>query len=116
MEAKKERRGFREGAERTRSAPLAVAACAEKTTAAASVEHPALAAPVGVAEPADATDAADAVVLDTVLAMRQIVRERGVLPFDFAGLRVMDSLNARGASVDRCLEKRGTRAWRGCGC
>ena len=35
---------------------------------------------------------ADAVVLDTVLALRQTLRERGGLPFDFAGLRVMDAL------------------------
>jgi hypothetical protein len=55
------------------------------------------------------------VVLDTVLALRQVVRERGVLPFDFAGLRVMDDLGALGQSLDRCLEKGGTSAWPDCG-
>lgn len=50
------------------------------------------------------------VVLDTVLALRQVVREGGVLPLDFAGLRVMDDLAALGASLDRCLEKRGTNS------
>lgn len=58
-------------------------------------------------------DAADAVVLDTVLALRQVVRERGVPPFGFAGLRVMDALGDLGQTLDRCLEKRGTRGWRG---
>ena len=51
------------------------------------------------------------VVLDTVLALRQVVREKGVLPFDFAGLRVMDDLTAIGQTLDRCLEKGGTSAW-----
>jgi len=55
-------------------------------------------------------DATDAVVLDTVLALRQTVRERGTLPFDFAGLRVMDALTDLGATLDRCLAKRGIRA------
>src|SRR5215208_4265249 len=62
-------------------------------------------------EPADP---ADAVVLDTVLALRQAVRARGTLPFDFAGLRVMDDLEALGETVDRCLAKRGTRISPGC--
>jgi hypothetical protein len=55
------------------------------------------------------TDPASAVVLDTVLALRQTVRERGLLPLDFAGLRAMDALSDLGATLDRCLEKRGTR-------
>lgn len=93
VEAKKELRGFREVEERTRPAE-----------------------PVVTADDKKAPDSADAVVLDTVLALRQTVRERGVLPFDFAGLRVIDSLEALGATLDRCLEKRGTPAWRGCGC
>src|SRR5215216_2979816 len=59
-------------------------------------------------------DPADAVVLDTVLALRQAVRARGTLPFDFAGLRVMDDLEALGETVDRCLAKRGTRISPGC--
>lgn len=61
----------------------------------------------------EASDPASGVVLDTVLALRQVVRERGTLPFDFAGLRVMESLGALGGTLDRCLEKRGTRDWRG---
>jgi len=56
----------------------------------------------------EATDPASGVVLDTVLALRQTVRERGVLPFDFAGLRVLQSLGALQDTLDRCLEKRGT--------
>jgi hypothetical protein len=55
------------------------------------------------------------VVLDSVLALRQVVRERGVLPFDFAGLRVMDDLTAMGQTLGRCLEKGGTSAWRDSG-
>jgi hypothetical protein len=60
-------------------------------------------------------DPASLVVLDTVLALRQVVRERGVLPFDFAGLQAMDDLKALGQTLDRCLEKRGTSAWPDCG-
>jgi len=56
-------------------------------------------------------DPAGGVVLDVVLALRQTVRERGSLPFDFAALRVMDRLAALGATLDRCLGKGGTRAW-----
>jgi transposase len=52
-------------------------------------------------------DAADEVVLDTVLALRQTVRERGTLPFDFAGLRALDALGDLGQTLDRCLAKRG---------
>lgn len=61
------------------------------------------------------TDPASAVVLDTVLALRQTVRERGTLPFDFAGLRALDALADLGETLDRCLEKRGTLGWRACG-
>jgi len=57
---------------------------------------------------AEPDDQASGVVLDTVLALRQVVREHGTLPFDFAGLRVVESLKALGATLDRCLEKRGT--------
>ncbi|MDQ3700035.1 MAG: transposase [Chloroflexota bacterium] len=63
----------------------------------------------------DPRTAADEVVLDTVLALRQTVRERGGLPFDFAGLRVQAALGALDATLGRCLEKRGTPAWPGCG-
>ena len=63
-------------------------------------------------EPADP---ASAVVLDTVLALRQTVRERGVVPFDFAGLRVMDALADLGQTLDRCLSKRGILASRASG-
>ena len=59
-------------------------------------------------------DPASEVVLDAVLALRQTVRERGTLPFDFAGLRVMDALQDLGQALDRCLAKRGTRAWPAC--
>jgi hypothetical protein len=59
-------------------------------------------------------DLSDEVVLATVLALRQLVRERGSLPFDFAGIRVMEALGDLGQTLDRCLEKRGTAAWRGC--
>jgi hypothetical protein len=58
----------------------------------------------------DGQDPADGVVLDTVAALRQTVRERGALPFDFAGLRVLGDLDALGATLDRCLATRGTRA------
>jgi hypothetical protein len=60
-------------------------------------------------------DPASAVVLDTVLALRQTVRERGTLPFDFAGLRVMEALQDLGGTLDRCLSKRGIRGWPACG-
>ena len=59
-------------------------------------------------------DAADEVVLDTVLALRQTVRERGTLPFDFAGLRVTEALDDLGQTLDRCLSKRGTPGSPGC--
>jgi hypothetical protein len=58
-------------------------------------------------------DPASAVVLDTVLALRQVVRERGAPPFDFAGLRAMDALGDLDAALGRCLAKRGTRGWQG---
>jgi hypothetical protein len=61
----------------------------------------------------EGTGPASAVVLDAVLALRQTVRERGSLPFDFAALRVVDDLAAVGATLDRCLAKRGTPAWPG---
>ena len=66
----------------------------------------------GAPEP---TDPAGAVVLDTVLALRQTVRERGKLPLDFAGLRALDALADLGQTLDRCLRKRGMRDWPGCG-
>jgi hypothetical protein len=84
VQAKKELRGLREVEERTRRA-----------------DQP---------EP---TDPASAVVLDTVLALRQVVRERGPLPFGFAGLRVLDALGDLGATLDRCLAKKGMPGWPG---
>ena len=63
----------------------------------------------------DAANPAAEVVLDTVLALRQTLRARGTLPFDFAGLRVLDDLEALGETLDRCLAKRGTRISPGCG-
>jgi hypothetical protein len=44
------------------------------------------------------TDPASAVVLDAVLALRQPARAR-TLPFDFAGLRVMDALDELGTTL-----------------
>ena len=64
----------------------------------------------------EGADPASGVVLDAVLALRQTVRERGGLPFDFAALRVLDRLEAVGQTLDRCLAKGGTRAWPGSGC
>jgi hypothetical protein len=61
-------------------------------------------------------DPASGVVLDAVLALRQTVRERGGLPFDFAALRVLDRLHEVGQTLDRCLAKGGTRAWPASGC
>jgi len=84
VQAKKELRGLREVEERTRRPHLA--------------EPP---------------DAASAVVLDTVLALRQVVRERGLLPFAFAGLRVLDALADVGVTLDRCLLKKGMPGWPG---
>jgi hypothetical protein len=63
----------------------------------------------------DPTAPATAVVVDAVLALRQAVRARGTLPLDFAGLRVMDDLNALSQTLDRCLAKGGSRGWPGCG-
>jgi hypothetical protein len=82
VQAKKELRGLRDVEERTRRP-----------------EHPA------------PTDPASAVVLDTVLALRQVVRERGQLPFAFAGLRALDALGDLGATLDRCLRKKGMPGW-----
>jgi transposase len=58
---------------------------------------------------------ANAIVLDTVLALRQVARARGALPLDFAGGRVMDDLDALGQTLDRCLTKGGTHSWLACG-
>jgi hypothetical protein len=52
-------------------------------------------------------DPAGAVVLDSVMALRQVVREQGTLPFEFAGLRILDDLAALDATLERCLRKRG---------
>ena len=62
-------------------------------------------------EQSEPLDPASAVVLDTVLALRQVVRERGPLPFAFAGLRAMDALGDLGATLDRCLGKKGMPGW-----
>jgi Transposase, Mutator family len=47
------------------------------------------------------------VVLDTVLALRQVVRERGTQPLDFGALRALDQLTALGDTLDRSLAKKG---------
>jgi hypothetical protein len=56
----------------------------------------------------ETTDPTDTVVLDTVLAMRQVARERGTPPLDFGALRALDQLTALGDPLDRCLAKRGS--------
>src|SRR3954454_11786224 len=84
VQAKKELRGLREVEERTRRP-----------------EQPA------------PTDPASAVVLDTVLALRQFVRERGQLPFAFSRLRTMEAFGGLGATLDRCLLKKGMPGWPG---
>jgi hypothetical protein len=63
----------------------------------------------------EASDPASAVVRDTILALRQTVRERGVLPFGFAGLQVLTALDELGATLDRCLANKGSPGWRGGG-
>jgi hypothetical protein len=55
-------------------------------------------------EPADP---ADAVVLDTVLALRQVARERGTQPLEFGALQALDELTALQTTLERCLAKRG---------
>ncbi len=55
----------------------------------------------------DPPDPADGVGLDTVLALRQTVRARGKLPFDFAGVQAMEALTDLGQTLDRCLAKKG---------
>jgi hypothetical protein len=52
-------------------------------------------------------DPIEGVVLATVLALRQVVRERGTQPLDFGALRVLDQLAALGAALDRGLAKKG---------
>lgn len=86
VEAKRKLRGLREVEERTRRR--------------------------AEAKPGDPTDA---LVLDAVLALRTVVRERDVPPFGFAGLRVVDALADLGQTLDRCLAKKGIRGWPGCG-
>ena len=61
-----------------------------------------------------APDPVDGVVLDTVLAQRQVVRERGTQPLDFGALRALDQLTALGDTLDRRLAKRGSRASPAC--
>jgi hypothetical protein len=116
VEAKKELRGFREVEERTRRAAARRAPAADEATSPAeNVVLDADGKDLRTARRDQPTDSAEAVVLDTVLALRQTVRERGVLPFDFAGLRVMESLDALGTTLDRCLTKRGMPGSPGCG-
>jgi transposase len=62
-----------------------------------------------------AADPEREVVADTILAMRQVTRTNGILPFEFAGLRMLDDLDALGTSVDRCLEKGGIAGFVVCG-
>jgi hypothetical protein len=60
-------------------------------------------------------DPIDGVVLDTVLALRQVVRERGTQPLDFGALRALDQLAALGQTLDRGLAKRGSLDSPACG-
>lgn len=83
VQVKKELRGLRDVEERTRQR---------------QTEHAAL---------GEAPDLADAVVLDTVLALRQVVRERGTQPLEFGALRALDELAALDVTMDHCLAKRG---------
>ncbi len=90
MQVKKELRGLRDVGERTRQRQTEHAAAGETA------------------------DPADAVVLDTVLALRQhpqagTRRERGVQPLEFGALRALDELDALDQTLGRCLEKRGMR-------
>src|SRR5262249_30035663 len=62
-----------------------------------------------------APDPIDGVVLDTVLALRQVVRERGTQPLDFGALRVLDQLAALGQTLDRGLANRGRPDSPACG-
>jgi hypothetical protein len=84
VQVKKELRALREVEERTRQQ------AAERQAAGA------------------APDPIDSVVLDTVLALRQVVRERGTQPLDVGALRVLDQLTALGQTLDRGLAKRGS--------
>jgi hypothetical protein len=63
----------------------------------------------------EAADPTDAVVLDAVLALRQVVRERGTQPLDFGALRALGQLESLGETLDRCLAKRGNPALLACG-
>lgn len=124
VEAKKELRGLREVEERMRQpaavettvpaigpgAPLNPTPAVETAPAKVTVPGSATAMPSKAA-----TDPASSVILDTVLALRQVVRERGVVPFDFGGLRVMAALDEVGETLERCLGKRGIYGWRACG-
>lgn len=56
----------------------------------------------------EAADPPDAVVVDSVLALRQVMRERGTQPLDFGALRALDQLAALSDTLDRCLAKRGS--------
>jgi hypothetical protein len=62
----------------------------------------------------DAPDPADAVVPDAVLALRQVLRERGVQPLEFGALRAQDELVALERTLASCLAKRGARGLLGC--
>ena len=88
VQVKKELRGLRDVEERTRQR---------------QTEHAAL---------GETPDPADAVVLDTVLALRQhpcagTCRERGTQPLEFGALRALDELAALDVTMDHCLAKRG---------
>jgi hypothetical protein len=61
-----------------------------------------------------APDPIEGVVLDTVLALRQVVRERGTQPLDFGALRVLDQLAALGQTLDRGVANKGSPASPAC--
>jgi len=60
------------------------------------------------ADAGEPADPADTVVLDTVTALRQVVRERGTQPLGFGALRALDELAALDDALGACLAKRGT--------
>jgi hypothetical protein len=64
--------------------------------------------------PGPVSDSTDAVVLDSVLALRQVVRERGTQPLDFGAVRALDQLEALGDTLDRCLAKKGSHVSPAC--
>ena len=51
---------------------------------------------------------------EEVLALRQVLRERGSQPLDFGALRASDELAALERALASCLAKKGTQSSLGC--